>query len=70
VLERVEIIALDLEVARHQAVLLAHSRREGKPRGAHDLQTAATARATGRTLITTGATAVSGLPGVEHRSLS
>lgn len=69
-IERVEIIAFDLEIARHHASLLAHTRRAGQPRGAHDLQIAATARATGRTVITTDATAFEGLPGVTHRLLN
>jgi tRNA(fMet)-specific endonuclease VapC len=69
-LERVEIIPFDLEIARHHASLLAHARRAGQPRGAHDLQIAATARATSRTIITGDATAFDGLPGVTHRLLS
>ncbi len=68
-IERVEIIAFDLGIARHHASLLAHARRAGQPRGAHDLQIAATARATGRTIITADATAFDGLPGVTHRLL-
>lgn len=67
--ERLEIIAFDLEIARHHASLLAHTRRSGQPRGAHDLQIAATARTTGRTLITTDAHAFGGLPGLTHRLL-
>jgi tRNA(fMet)-specific endonuclease VapC len=69
-LERVEIIPFDLGIARHHASLLAHARRAGRPRGAHDLQIAATARATGRTIITGDVTAFDGLPGVAHRLLS
>ncbi|MGA2928267.1 MAG: PIN domain-containing protein [Solirubrobacteraceae bacterium] len=69
VFARVEIIAFDLHVARHHASLLAHARRAGRPRGAHDLQIAATARATNRTVITTDTTAFEGLPGVTHRVL-
>jgi tRNA(fMet)-specific endonuclease VapC len=65
-----EIIPFDLEIARHHASLLAHARRVGQPRGAHDLQIAATARATDRTIITGDATAFDGLPGVTHRLLS
>ena len=44
--------------------LLAHARRSGRPRGAHDLQIAATARATGRVLITTDGHAFDDLPAV------
>lgn len=69
-IERVEIIAFDLAVARHHGSLLAHARRAGRARGAHDLQIAATARATDRTVITTDATAFQGLPGVNYRLLS
>jgi tRNA(fMet)-specific endonuclease VapC len=70
IIERVEIIAYDLDVARHHASLLAHARRAGAPRGAHDLQIAATARATDRTVITTDTTAFSDLPGVHHRPVA
>jgi tRNA(fMet)-specific endonuclease VapC len=66
---RVEIVAYDLDVSRHHAALLAHARRAGQPRGAHDLQIAATARATDRVLITTDATAFNDLSGVTHRVL-
>lgn len=69
-IDRVEIIPFDLEIARHHASLLAHARRAGHPRGAHDLQIAATARATSRTIITGDVTAFEGLPGVAHRLLS
>lgn len=69
VVSRAEIIAYDLAVARHHASLLAHARRVGEPRGAHDLQVAATARATDRTLITTDATGFANLPGITHRLL-
>jgi tRNA(fMet)-specific endonuclease VapC len=70
IIERVEIIAYDLDVARHHASLLAHARRVGEPRGAHDLQIAATARATDRTVITTDTTGFSDLPGVHHRPVA
>jgi len=69
VLERVEVIPFDLTTARHHAVLLAHARASGQPRGAHDLQIAATARATGRTILTTDRNAFDRLPGVTHRIL-
>jgi tRNA(fMet)-specific endonuclease VapC len=70
IIERVEIIAYDLAVARYHASLLAHARRAAEPRGAHDLQIAATARATNRTLITTDTTAFTDLPHVTYRLLS
>jgi tRNA(fMet)-specific endonuclease VapC len=69
IINRVEIVAYDLEVARHHASLLAHVRNAGEPRGAHDLQIAATARGTDRTVVTTDATAFVDLPGVSHRLL-
>jgi tRNA(fMet)-specific endonuclease VapC len=69
IINRVEIVAYDLDVARHHASLLAHARRAGAPRGAHDLQIAATASATDRTLITTDTTAFINLPGVTYRLL-
>jgi tRNA(fMet)-specific endonuclease VapC len=70
VIERVEIIAFDVEIARHHAGLVAHARRSGPPRGAHDLQIAATAQTTGRLLVTTDAHAFDDLPGVNVRLLS
>ncbi|MGH2858120.1 MAG: PIN domain-containing protein [Solirubrobacteraceae bacterium] len=55
-------------VAEHHAELLAHVSRAGQPRGAHDLLIAATALATGRTLITTDAGArFDQLPGISSR---
>lgn len=44
-------------VARTHARLLAHVRRAGKPRGAHDLIIAATAAATARSVLTSDAAA-------------
>ncbi len=43
--------------ARAHGRLLAHVRRAGKPRGAHDLIIAATAAATGRSVLTSDAAA-------------
>jgi tRNA(fMet)-specific endonuclease VapC len=55
-------------VAEHHAALMAHVRRSGSPRGAHDVIIAATARATNRTLVTTDEQARFGdLPGVDVR---
>jgi len=67
ILSNFDVIPFDVEVARHHAALLAHARRSGRPRGAHDLQIAATARATGRVLITTEVRAFDDLPAVQHR---
>ncbi|MGP3984806.1 PIN domain-containing protein [Streptomyces sp. KR80] len=53
------------DTARVHARLLAHVRRAGQPRGAHDLLIAATAAATVRTIVTIDAKAAFGdLPGV------
>jgi tRNA(fMet)-specific endonuclease VapC len=60
-----------LEVARAHARLLAHVRRSGTPRGAHDLVVAATAAATARTVMTTDTRArFDDLPGVRAVTLS
>jgi tRNA(fMet)-specific endonuclease VapC len=67
VLDAFDVLPFDLETARHHAVLLAHARHSGRPRGAHDLQIAATARAAGRTLLTTDRSAFDDLPDVHHR---
>lgn len=57
-------------VAEHHTALLAHVRRGGRPRGAHDLIIAATARATGRLLVTTDSQAgFTELPDVQVRVL-
>jgi len=57
-------------VVEHHAELLAHLQRTGQARGAHDLIIAATARATGRTLVTTdGRARFDDLPEVEVRLL-
>lgn len=69
VLERVEILAFGLTVARHHAQLLARVRRVGRPRVAHDLQIAATARASDRIVVTTEATAFADLPQVSSRPI-
>ncbi|MFP3901779.1 MAG: PIN domain-containing protein [Acidimicrobiia bacterium] len=64
----VPIVGYDATVAEAHAVLLAAVRRQGRPRGAHDLVIAATARATQRTVITADSDAFADLPGVEARS--
>jgi len=64
ILEVFDVLPFDLDTARHHSELLAHARKAGRPRGAHDLQIAATARASGRVLLTTDAGAFDDLPGV------
>lgn len=64
VLEAVPIIDYDLEVARAHARLLVAVRRQGQPRGAHDLVIAATAVASNRVVVTADAGAFDDLPDV------
>ena len=54
----------NVEVARTHAALLAHVRRSGEPRGAHDLLIAATAAARRRAVLTADPLGFAGLPGV------
>ena len=64
VLATIPVEEYDLEVARAHARLLAHVRRTGRPRGAHDLIIAATAAATGRTVVGSDAGGFDQLPDV------
>lgn len=60
-----------MDVARVHARLLAHVRRVGAPRGAHDLIIAATAAATARAVMTLDAKArFADLPGIRTVELS
>jgi len=68
VLDTVPIEDYDVQVARQHATLLAHVRRTGKPRGAHDLIIAATAAARDRLVVSTDSTAFADLPGVTVRT--
>lgn len=65
VLTAIPVLDYDTRVAIEHAGLLAAVRRAGRPRGAHDLIIAATARATGRTVITADGPAFADLPGVK-----
>jgi len=67
VLAGIPMIEYDLAVARSHARLLAHVRRTGTPRGAHDLIVAATAAATRRTVVSRDGSAYAQLPGVTAR---
>lgn len=64
----IPIIDYDVHVAAVHAKLLAATRRQGRPRGAHDLIIAATARATDRVVVTADAAAFDNLPDVAVRS--
>jgi tRNA(fMet)-specific endonuclease VapC len=68
-IDTIPIEPYDLEVARTHAALLAHAREEGRPRGSHDLLIAATARRSGRTVVTADATGFADLPQVDVRVL-
>lgn len=59
------VVGYDADVVDVHGDLLAFVRRSGTPRGAHDLIIAASARATGREVVTADRSAFEGLPGVE-----
>jgi tRNA(fMet)-specific endonuclease VapC len=63
----IPVLAYDLEVAEAHAELLLEVRSQGRPRGAHDLIIASTAKAFDRTVISADRTAFRDLPGVEAR---
>ncbi len=65
VLATIPILPYDRVVALEHAELLLAVRRSGRPRGAHDLLIAATARAFGRTVVSADATAFDDLPSVD-----
>lgn len=64
VLDAVTIEPYDLQVAEAHAALLAHVRRKGTPRGAHDLIIAAIARAKERQIVSFDRTGFAKLPEV------
>jgi tRNA(fMet)-specific endonuclease VapC len=59
----------ELETAKVHAALLAHTRRKGRARGAHDLLIAATARARSRVVVTADSKGFDDLPQVAVRVL-
>jgi tRNA(fMet)-specific endonuclease VapC len=67
VLSTIPIEPYDLDVARTHASLLAHTRRSGRPRGAHDLLIAATALTHGRTVVSVDPAGFADLPGLALR---
>lgn len=67
-LNTVPVIDYDVNVAAAHAALLVAVRRAGQPRGAHDLIIAATARSTGRTVVTADRGGFHDLPGVLVRA--
>jgi tRNA(fMet)-specific endonuclease VapC len=68
-IDAIPIEPYDLEVARAHAALLAHVHEEGRPRGSHDLLIAATARRSGRVVVTADARGFADLPQVDVRVL-
>jgi tRNA(fMet)-specific endonuclease VapC len=67
VLSTIPIEPYDLDVARKHASLLAHTRRTGRQRGAHDLLIAATALTHGRTVVSADPAGFADLPGLALR---
>jgi tRNA(fMet)-specific endonuclease VapC len=67
-LAAIPVESYDTDVARSHAGLLAHTRRSGRARGAHDLIIAATALARARTIVTADVKGFEDLPGVGLRA--
>ena len=67
VIATIPVLDYDVEVAQAHAKLLVEVRSQGKPRGAHDLIIAATARAFDRTIVSADDTAFRDLPDVKVR---
>jgi predicted nucleic acid-binding protein len=67
-IDAIPIIPYDLRVAEAHSQLLVAMREQGRPRGAHDLIIAATARSTARVVLTADARAFAELPDVDVRS--
>lgn len=68
IVEVVPVLPYDIDTALVHAELLADARRSGRPRGAHDLIIAATAKAAGRAVVSADPSGFEDLPGVElHR---
>ncbi len=68
----IPILDYDIRVCSAHAELLVVARKAARPRGAHDLIIAATAKVTNRTVVTSDLTAFEDLPGVTvttHRRL-
>jgi len=67
VVATIPLLDYGLEVAEAHAALLAAVRTQSKPRGAHDLIIAATAKAFERTVVSADSSAFDELPGVRLR---
>lgn len=68
VLATLPVIDYGVEIASAHTALLVAVRNAGRPRGAHDLIIAATARSSGRTVVTSDRTGFDDLPGVLVRA--
>lgn len=66
----IPVLDYDRDVAEVHAELLVHVRRQGRPRGAHDLIIAATARAASRSIVSADESAFADLPGVQVHTRS
>jgi tRNA(fMet)-specific endonuclease VapC len=64
----IPVVVYDSSVAAVHTELLVATWRQGRPRGAHDLIIAATAKATGREVVSADASAYRDLPGVSARA--
>jgi len=67
VVDSIPVLSYDRDVAREHAGLLVAVRQAGRPRGAHDLIIAATAKASKRTVVSSDRSAFTDLPGVAVR---
>ena len=67
VIDTIPALGYDLDVAEAHAELLVQVRAQGKPRGAHDLIIAATAKAFDRTIVSADDGAFRELPGITVR---
>lgn len=68
VIASIPVVNYDLDVAEAHAQLLVDVRAQGRPRGAHDLIIAATAKAFDLTVVSADASAFADLPGVNTRA--
>jgi tRNA(fMet)-specific endonuclease VapC len=64
VVDTLPVLGYDVHVAEAHAQLLIAARQSGRPRGAHDLIIAATARASHRVVVTADPAGFKNLPGV------
>lgn len=68
IIASISILDYDLKVAEAHAELLVAVRSQGKPRYAHDLIIAATAKAFDRTVLSADGSGFHDLPGIDVRS--